>query len=128
MNKEGAEMLKVERYFSGSVADNIFEDDLTLRNYLALYCCIYGVNKNGELVFPTRGKMLIEFNVDRDRKKRKKASKVKLINVKTGEEKIFDSIDSAACFLRLQSQAVYQTIKKKTKTRSGWKAEYIEEE
>ncbi|MGO0821286.1 hypothetical protein [Clostridioides difficile] len=121
-------MLKVERYFSGSVADNIFEDDLTLGNYLALYCCIYGVNKNGELVFPTRGKMLIEFNVDRDRKKRKKASKVKLINVKTGEEKIFDSIDSAACFLRLQSQAVYQTIKKKTKTRSGWKAEYIEEE
>ncbi|MDC2907318.1 hypothetical protein POL28_06455 [Clostridioides difficile] len=121
-------MLKVEKYFSGSVANNLFEDDLTLRNYLALYCCIYGVNKNGELVFPTREKMLIEFNVDRRRKKIKKGAKVKLTNAKTGEEKIFDSIDSAACFLRLQSQAVYQTIKKKTKTRSGWRAEYIEEE
>lgn len=44
-------MLKVEKYFNGSVADNIFEDDLTLRNYLALYCCVYGVRKNGELVF-----------------------------------------------------------------------------
>lgn len=44
------------------------------------------------------------------------------------KKKIFDSIDSAACFLRLQSQAVYQTIKNKTKTRSGWKAEYIKEE
>ncbi|HBG5165781.1 TPA: hypothetical protein KQH08_003955, partial [Clostridioides difficile] len=63
-----------------------------------------------------------------DRKKRKKCLKVKLINAKTGEEKIFDSIDSAACFLRLKHQAVYQTIKKKSKTRSGWKAEYIEEE
>ena len=38
-------MLKVEKYFNGSVADNIFEDDLTLRNYLALYCCVYGVRK-----------------------------------------------------------------------------------
>ncbi|HBF6332210.1 TPA: hypothetical protein KOT00_004114, partial [Clostridioides difficile] len=80
------------------------------------------------LIFPTCEKMLIEFNVDRDRKKRKKCLKVKLINAKTGEEKIFDSIDSAACFLRLKHQAVYQTIKKKSKTRSGWKAEYIEEE
>ncbi|WP_273542664.1 hypothetical protein [Clostridioides difficile] len=42
--------------------------------------------------------MLIEFNVDKNRKKKKKGSKVKLINAKTGEEKIFDSIDSAACF------------------------------
>ena len=121
-------MLKVEKYFNGSVADNIFEVDLTLRNYLALYCCVHGVRKNGELVFPTSEKMLIEFNVDKNRKKKKKGSKVKLINAKTGEEKIFDSIDSAACFLRLQSQAVYQTIKKKTKTRSDWKAEYIKEE
>lgn len=31
-------------------------------------------------------------------------------------------------FLRLKYQAVYQAIKKKTKTRSGWKVEYIKEE
>ncbi|EGT3641220.1 hypothetical protein F1401_12610 [Clostridioides difficile] len=121
-------MLKVEKYFSGSLGTNIIDDDPTCRNYLALYCCVHGVRKNGELIFPTCEKMLIEFNVDRDRKKRKKCLKVKLINAKTGEEKIFDSIDSAACFLRLKHQAVYQTIKKKSKTRSGWKAEYIEEE
>lgn len=121
-------MFKVERYFSGSVANNLFEDDLTLRNYLALYCCVHGVIKNGELIFPTREKMLIEFNVDRRRKKIKKGAKVKLTNAKTGEEKIFDSIDSAACFLRLKYQAVYQAIRKNATTRSGWKAEYIEEE
>ncbi|HBG6097069.1 TPA: hypothetical protein KQW35_000240 [Clostridioides difficile] len=44
-------MLKVEKYFNGSVADNIFEDDLTLRNYLALYCCVHGVRKNGETLW-----------------------------------------------------------------------------
>ncbi|WP_237775080.1 hypothetical protein [Clostridioides difficile] len=44
-------MLKVEKYFSGSVADNIFEDDLTLRNYLALYCCVHGVRKMESLYF-----------------------------------------------------------------------------
>ncbi|MCC0636829.1 hypothetical protein [Clostridioides sp. ES-S-0001-02] len=121
-------MFKVDRYFSGSVADNIFEDDLTLRSYMALYCCIYGVIKNGKLVFPSSEKMLIEFKVDRDRKKRKKGSKVKLINAKTGEEKIFDSIDGAACFLRLKHQSVYQAIRNKSQTRSGWKVEYIEEE
>lgn len=118
-------MFKVERYFSGSVANNIFEDDLTLRNYLALYCCVYGVIENGELIFPTSEKMLIEFDVERGKKKRKKDIPIKLTNVKTGEEKVFESLDSAACFLRLKSQAVYQSIRRNAATRSGWKAEYI---
>ncbi|HCQ5511360.1 hypothetical protein [Clostridioides difficile] len=121
-------MFKVDRYFSGSVVDNIFEDDLTLRSYMALYCCIYGVIEDGELVFPTSEKMLIEFDVERKRKKIKKGSKIKLINTKTGKEKIFNSIDSAACFLRLKHQSVYQAIRNKSQTRSGWRAEYIEEE
>nr|UWI48560.1 hypothetical protein NZ312_10585 [Clostridioides difficile] len=121
-------MFKVERYFSGSVVNNLFEDDLTLRNYLALYCCIYGVMENGKLIFPTCEKMLMEFDVDRTRKKKQKCAKVKLISDKTGEEKIFDSLDSAACFLRLKYQAVYQAIRNKSKTRSGWRAEYVEEE
>lgn len=38
-------MFKVERYFSGSVVDNLIEDDLTCRNYLALYCCLLGITK-----------------------------------------------------------------------------------
>lgn len=121
-------MLKVERYFSGSVINNIIEDDLTLKNYLALYCCIIGVTRNGEEMYPTSEKMLIEFGIERRMKKRKKDIPIKLTNVRTGEEKTFETLDSAACFLRLKHQAVYQTIKKKSKTRSGWRAEYIEEE
>ena len=104
-------MFKVERYFSGSVVDNLIEDDLTCRNYLALYCCLLGITKNGKKIYPKPEKMLAEFGVKKDRK-----------------VKEFESIDGAACFLRLKYQAVYQAIKKKTKTRSGWKVEYIKEE
>ncbi|HBF1153123.1 TPA: hypothetical protein KQH08_003986, partial [Clostridioides difficile] len=50
-------MLKVEKYFSGSLGTNIIDDDPTCRNYLALYCCVHGVRKNGELIFPTCEKM-----------------------------------------------------------------------
>lgn len=46
--------------------------------------------------------MLIEFNVDRTRKKKQKGAKVKLTNYKTGEKKIFDSIDRVSGFLRLK--------------------------
>ena len=45
-------MFKVERYFSGSVVDNLIEDDLTCRNYLALYCCLLGITKNGKKIYP----------------------------------------------------------------------------
>nr|WP_271642638.1 hypothetical protein [Clostridioides difficile] len=72
---------------------------MILRNYLALYCCVYEVIR---LAFPVSKKMLIEFNVDRTRKKKQKGSKVKLTNDKTGEKKIFDSIDRVADFLRLK--------------------------
>ncbi|CZR97678.1 hypothetical protein CDFC105_73444 [Clostridioides difficile] len=120
-------MYKVERYFSGSVVDNLIEDDLTCRNYLALYCCLLGIMRNGKKVYPRPEKMLSEFGVKKERK-RKKSLSVRLSNVDTGEIKEFESLDSAACFLRLKHQAVYQTIKKQTKTRSGWRAEYIEEE
>ncbi|HBF6218007.1 TPA: hypothetical protein KOV46_003058 [Clostridioides difficile] len=120
-------MFKVERYFSGSVVDNLIEDDLTCRNYLALYCCLLGITKNGKKIYPKPEKMLAEFGVKKDRKIKKELP-VRIRNVNTGEVKEFESIDGAACFLRLKYQAVYQAIKKKTKTRSSWKAEYIEEE
>ncbi|HBH1309171.1 TPA: hypothetical protein STU63_002437 [Clostridioides difficile] len=120
-------MFKVERYFSGSVVDNFIEDDLTCRNYLALYCCLLGITKNGKKIYPKPEKMLAEFGVKKDRKIKKELP-VRIRNVNTGEVKEFKSIDGAACFLRLKYQAVYQAIKKKTKTRSGWKVEYIKEE
>ena len=107
-------MFKVERYFSGSVVDNLIEDDLTC-------------TKNGKKIYPKPEKMLAEFGVKKDRKIKKELP-VRIRNVNTGEVKEFESIDGAACFLRLKYQAVYQAIKKKSKTRSGWKAEYIEEE
>jgi len=119
-------MFKVERYFSGSVVDNLIEDDLTCRNYLALYCCLLGITKNGKKIYPKPEKMLAEFGVKKDRKIKKELP-VRIRNVNTGEVKEFESIDGAACFLRLKYQAVYQAIKKKTKTRSGWEDEYIKE-
>ena len=57
-------MFKVERYFSGSVVDNLIEDDLTCRNYLALYCCLLGITKNGKKIYPKPEKMLAEFGVN----------------------------------------------------------------
>ncbi|UWD42501.1 Uncharacterised protein [Clostridioides difficile] len=41
-------MLKVEKYFSGSLGINIIEDDPTCRNYLALYCCLVGIERKGK--------------------------------------------------------------------------------
>ncbi|UWD46844.1 hypothetical protein NYR90_09800 [Clostridioides difficile] len=119
-------MFKVERYFSGSVRDNLIEDDLTCRNYLALYCCLFGIIRNGKKVYPRPERMLSEFGVKKERKIKKDAP-VRIKNVNTKEVMEFESIDSAACFLRLKYQAVYQAIKKKSKTRNGWKVEYIEE-
>ncbi|AVD34773.1 TPA: hypothetical protein KRI65_000525 [Clostridioides difficile] len=125
MNKEGSEMLKVEKYFSGSLGINIIEDDPTCRNYLALYCCLVGIERKGKKVIPRIDSMLSEFGVKSRCKRPHNNKLIRLINVKTGEVKEFKSIDSTACFLGLKQPAVSHILKRKTPSRSGWRAEYI---
>ncbi|MFL8712830.1 hypothetical protein Q3304_18810 [Clostridioides sp. GD02377] len=93
-------MLKVEKIFSGSVNSNFMEDDLTFKNYLALYCCIKGVKLGNEKrVIVSSDKAFSALKI----KKRveAKSKKVKLINVETGEAKVM-SEDKASDFLRIK--------------------------
>ncbi|MCC0658366.1 hypothetical protein IC175_17565 [Clostridioides sp. ES-S-0123-01] len=121
-------MLKVEKYFSGSLGTNIIDDDPTCRNYLALYCCLVGIERKGKKVMPRIDSMLSEFGVKSRCKRPRNNKPVRMRNVKTGEVKEVESIDSAACFLGLKQPAVSHILKRKTPSRSGWKVEYIEEE
>ncbi|EQF29875.1 hypothetical protein QEW_4550 [Clostridioides difficile CD160] len=119
-------MLKVEKSLSGSVNPNFMEDDLTYKNYLALYCCIKPVKINGnKKVLASSTKACSALKVREYPKKICKT--VKLVNVKTGEVKIMTE-DEASDFLRIKKESIYQIIRRNTPTRSGWLIERYEED
>ncbi|MGO1044469.1 hypothetical protein ACTPEO_17180 [Clostridioides difficile] len=111
-------MLKIEKSLSGSVNPNFMEDDLTYKNYLALYCCIKPVKINGnKKVLASSTKACSALKV-REYPKRI-CKKVKLTNVETGEIKVLTE-DGASDFLRLKKESIYQVLRRDTPTRSGW--------
>ncbi|MCC0728336.1 hypothetical protein KGF51_18265 [Clostridioides sp. ZZV14-6045] len=119
-------MLKVEKNFSGSVNPNFMEDDLTYKNYLALYCCIKGMKLGNEKrVIPSADKAFSALKIKR--RIEEKSKKVRLINVKTGEIKVITE-DEASDFLSIKKGSIYQIIRRYTPTRSGWLIERYEED
>lgn len=111
-------MFKVEKSFSGSVNPNFMEDDLTYKNYLALYCCIKGMKLGNEKrIIASSNKAFSALKIKKRVKKESK--KVKLTNVETGEIKVMTE-DEASDFLRLKKESIYQVLRRDTPTRSGW--------
>lgn len=107
---------KVEKKFSGSVNPNFMEDDLTFKNYLALYCCIKPVKIHGnKKVLASSTKACSALKIREHQKKERK--KVRLINAKTGEIKEM-AIDEAENFLNVKN--LYPVIWRGRPTRTGW--------
>lgn len=67
---------KVEKIFSGSVNPNFMEDDLTFKNYLALYCCIKPVKVHGnKKVLASSTKACSALKIREHQKKERKKGK-----------------------------------------------------
>ncbi|MGS2495136.1 hypothetical protein I4O85_008285 [Clostridioides difficile] len=106
-------MFKVEKYFSGSLGTNIIDDDPTCRNYLALYCCLVGIERKGKKVMPRIDSMLSEFGVKSRCKRPHNNKPVRMRNVKTGEVKEVESIDKCCLFFRIKTTSSKSHIEKK---------------
>ena len=107
------------------------EDIPNYYNYMALARCIAGIEiQGGKIVFPTidqscRSYSVIETNsissYTLNRKGSKKKSKpCKAINIKTNEQRLFNSFGEAAEYFGVKQSYVSQAIKMNYKIKKEW--------
>ena len=121
------------------------EDDLIALNYLAFARCVAGYEVDGTVryisvdktldVYKLHDRNYIEYAEYKEGYKRQKSMKkrqikilcpIKLYNVETGEEHIFETQFDACKFLSLSRSGLSHLLRKNGTSKSGWKAEYYE--
>lgn len=115
--------------FNNSLGPNVLEDDITLKNYLALAKCIVGVkNADGKIRYPgvstsCRSYKLYEVNVDK-RKPVPGGRAITATNVKTGEIIEFKNAEEAAEFLDYKICTLRTYVCKEKLANKIWKLTY----
>lgn len=115
--------------FNNSLGPNDLEDDITLRNYLALAKCIIGVrNSDGKIRYPgvstsCRSYKLYEVNEEK-RKPVPGGRAITATNVKNGEIIEFKNVEEAAEFFNYKICTLRTYVCKDKLANKIWKLTY----
>ncbi|MBS6025917.1 MAG: hypothetical protein KIB00_17735 [Paeniclostridium sordellii] len=116
-----------------SIVENQFNDDLTMRNYMALLACILNPKlnyKSSLKLFDISDRNEIEFDKENNALKKikkigcKDYRKIKVIDTLTNEELIFNSVYEAESYTGIKKENIYVYIQRQILGKRRYKFSY----